>query len=237
MAEIKFSSFHDYFEGFCPSILLYSWNGCGKTTFAGRSGLRTVLLDCGDSGVVTLRRVTSNLKIVRVRSTDHYLEVMEKIMRITDKIDLLVVDTLTGLQSKAIREVKGKKGDMSIRKWGAVGSKVIECISETRNFPKDLIYLAQERRRSVGEDTGIVSYAPSLTPGIREALSSSVDWVGRLYIEDERRKLSFIYSDTMEAKDRSDLFPKILNLPQATQEPVYPAYLAIRKRIVESIHG
>lgn len=237
MAEISFSSFHDYFEGFCPHSMLYSWNGCGKTTLAGRSGMRTVLLDCGDAGVVTLRSVTKNLKIVRIRSIDHYLDVMEKIIRIADKIDLLVVDTLTGLQSKAIREVKGKKGEMSQRKWGQVGGKVIECISETKNFPKDVIYLAQERRKSVGEDTGIVSYAPSLTPGIREALSSSVDWVGRLYLEDDRRKLSFIYSDTMEAKDRANLFPKVLSLPETGQNPVYPAYLAIRKRIVEAIHG
>lgn len=231
MSEISFSDFHEYFQDFCPSMMLYSWNGAGKTTFAGNTGLRTVLLDCGDAGVVSLRKVNSNLKIVRIRSTDHYLEVIEKVTRMMDKIDLLVIDTLTGLQTKAIREVKGKKGEMNIRKWGFVGGKLIECISETRNFTKDIIYLAQERRRNVGEDSGIVSYAPSLTPSVREALSSSVDWVGRLYLEDDKRKLSFIYSETTEAKDRSELFPKVIQLPREG------GYLAIRKRIIQSIHG
>lgn len=236
MSEIEFSSFHQYFDGFCPHSLYYSWNGAGKTTLAGRTGLRTVLLDCGDAGVVTLRDVSMNLRIVRIRSIDHYLDVIDQVVRRADKIDLLVVDTLTGLQSKAIREVKGKKGEMNQRRWGQVGGKVIECISETKNFSHDVIYLAQERRKNIGDDTGIVSYAPSLTPGIRECLSSSVDWVGRLYVEDDRHKLSFIYSDTQEAKDRAGLFPKVMNLPKLKGQ-VYPVYSAIRKRIVEAIHG
>jgi hypothetical protein len=234
MAKIEFSSFEEYFTGFCPTLLLYSFNGAGKTTFCGTTGLRTVLLDCGDSGVVTLRKVPSkNLRIIRVRGIDHYLDVMGDIVSKADKIDLLVIDTLTGLQSRAIREVKGKKGEMNRRKWGTVSGKVIECISETRNFPKDLIYLAQEKRKSVGgEDSTDISCAPSLTPSIREALSSSVDWVGRLYVEDGQRKMSFIYSDLCEAKDRGDIFPKVLSgLPREG------AYLKIRKRIVDSIHG
>lgn len=229
---IKFSNFHDYFDGFCPHMLFYSWNGAGKTTLAGKTGLRTVLLDCGDAGVVTLRKVSKDLRIIRIRDTNHYLDVMENVMRLADKIDLLVVDTLTGLQSKAIREVKGKKGEMNQRKWGQAGGKVIECISETKNFPHDVIYLAQERRKTVTvNDTETTSYAPSLTPGIREALSSSVDWVGRLYMEDDARKLSFIYSETTEAKDRADIFPKIIRIPKEG------AYLGIRKRIVEVVHG
>ncbi len=236
MAEIKFSSFHEYFEDFHPHMLVYSWNGCGKTTLCGRTGMRTILLDCGDAGVVTLRDVKQNLRIIRITSIGHYLDVMEKVIRVADKFDLLVVDSLTGLQSKAIREVKGKKGEMSQRKWGQVGSKVIECISETVNFPKDVIYTAQERRKNIGDDTGIVSYAPSLTPGIRECVSSSVDWIGRLYVEDDKHKLSFIYSDTLEAKDRAGLFPKVISLPELSGE-IYPAYSAIRKRIVEAVHG
>lgn len=233
MSKIQFSSFHDYFTGFCPTMMVYSWNGAGKTTLCGSTGMRTVLLDCGDAGVVTLRKLSpKNLRIIRIRTINHYLDVMAEIVAKSDQIDLLVVDTLTGLQSKAIREVKGKKGEMSQRKWGQAGGKVIECISETRNFPKDLIYLAQEKRKSVGDDdSSVIHYAPSLTPSVREALSSSVDWVGRLYMEDGKRKLSFVYSDVCEAKDRADLFPKILVLPREG------AYLGIRKRIVEAIHG
>jgi phage nucleotide-binding protein len=232
--KIAFSSFQDYFTGFCPTMLLYSFNGSGKTTFCGMTGLRTVLLDCGDAGVVTLRRASpKNLKIIRIKSTDHYMDVIGEVVRLADKIDLLVIDTLTGLQSKAIREVKGRKGQMSIRKWGQVSGKMIECISETRNFPKDVIYLAQEKRRQVGdEDSAVIHYAPSLTPSVREAVSSAVDWVGRLYVEDGNHKLSFILTDETEAKDRADLFPLVIsNLPKTA------AYLKIRERIVSAIHG
>jgi phage nucleotide-binding protein len=234
MADVKFSGFEEYFKDFHPHTLFYSFNGVGKTTFAGRTGLRTILLDCGDAGVVTLRGA-KNLKIVRITSVSQYLDVIEKVIRLADKIDLLVVDTLTGLQSRAIREVKGKRGEMNQRKWGQASGKVIECISETSNFPKDIIYLAQEKRKRKEEEEGTIQViSPSLTPSVREFLSGCVDWVGRMYIEDEKRKISFVLTDTVEAKDRGDLFPKVITCPDVASWR--KGYSLIRKRVVDSIH-
>lgn len=229
MSKADFQDPSNYFDGFHPHAAFYSYNGCGKSTLAGMTGLKTVLLDCGDAGAVTVRKA-ENLKIVRIKSIKHYLEIIEELGRIKG-IELLVVDTLTGLQSIAIKEVKGK-GEMSQRKWGSVNGKVIECISETKGFPNDVIYLMQEKRKSKEEDTGTVQLiGPSLTPGSREALSGSVDWVGRLFIEENVRKISFQLTDYVEAKDRGDLFPKIIKWT----DPKQPIYLNIRKRIVENI--
>lgn len=230
MPDVKLDSFEDYFTDFHPHICIYSWNGAGKTFFSGKTGLRTLLLDCGDAGVVTLRGV-NKLKIVRIKSITHYLDAIDRAnsLAAADKLDLLVVDTLTGLQSKAIREVKGKRNfEMNQRKWGQVSSRVIECLAETRGFPKDVIYHAQEKRKTT-DDGDPVKLMPSITPGVREFLSGScVDWVGRLYLEEGKRKMSFILSDDLEAKDRNDTFPKVI---------VNPNYMAIRKRIVESVHA
>jgi phage nucleotide-binding protein len=236
MPDVHYSNYDEYFKDFFLHLMIYSFNGAGKTTFAGRTGLRTILLDCGDSGVVTLKGV-QKLKIIKIKSTAHYLDAMDSVNSHANQFDVLVVDSLTGLTAKAITEVKGKRGEMNRRKWGQVGSKVIECISETKAFPKDVIYLAQERRRSSDEGEGdITFYSPSLNPGVREFLSGSIDWVGRLYLEGEKRKLSFILSSTQEAKDRADppVFPKVLTLPPMSGT-IYPAYAAIRKRIVEAI--
>ena len=233
MPEVKFSSFSDYFSDFHPHMCIYGFNGTGKTTLAGKTGLRTVLLDCGDAGVMTLRR-TNNVKIIRIRSILHYLDALGEAIAKADQIELLVPDTLTGLQSMAIKEVKPKRTfEMNQKKWGSAASRVIECISETSNFPNDVIYLAQERRRSrADEDSTVQIISPSLTPSIREFLSSRVDWVGRLYLEDGKRKLDFVLSDTLEAKDRANLFPKIIgNLPEQG------SYIPIRKRILEAIHS
>jgi hypothetical protein len=213
----------------------YSYNGIGKTTLAGTSGLRTIVLDCGDSGAVTLRKVESKLlKIVRIRSILHYLDTIEVCIRMAkeDKLDLLVPDTMTGLQSLAIREVKGvKKFDMNQRKWGLVSSKIIECIAETRNFPKDVLYLVQERKKS--QEEGNDSIMPALTPSIRGALSSNVDWVGRLEIDsDGNRTLNFKIEEGLEVKDRAGIFPKLLKLRPAPA----PNYMAIRNRIVKTLH-
>jgi hypothetical protein len=124
---------------------VFAHGGVGKTTFAGTSGLRTLLLDCGDAGAITLRKVPRGLRIIRLRSSTQFLDAMDQINRMANQIDLLVIDTLTGLQTRAIKEIKGKRGDMNQRKWGQVGSRVIECLSETENFPKDVLYLMQEK--------------------------------------------------------------------------------------------
>ena len=232
MSKIHFASFEDYFNNFHPHIGIYGWNGSGKTSFAAKNDLRTLEIDCGDAGVVTLRKIKSKkLRIVRIKSITQYLDVIESAVRIADQIDLLVVDTVSGLQSLAIKEVKGKrKFEMNQKKWGAVGSRVIECIQETSEFPKDVIYLMQEKRKSKPNDEIGDIISPSITPGVREFLSSKIDWMGRLYVEDGQRKLNFVYSEDCEAKDRADLFPKVIG-----NVPDHGAYLKIRERIVSSI--
>jgi phage nucleotide-binding protein len=235
MANVEFNSFDEYFNNFCPHLMFYGFNGTGKTSLAGKTGMRTILLDCGDAGVITLRDRPKNLRIIRIRTILHYLDAVEKANRMAaaDKLDLLVVDTLTGLQGKAIREVKGKRNfEMNQRKWGQVSSRVIECVSETRNFPKDVIYLAQEKRKGRAGDDATTDISPSIQPATREFLSGCVDWVGRIYLEDEQRKLSFILTDSIEAKDRAGIFPKAIVLGKP--ENIYPQ---VRKRIVSLIHG
>jgi len=235
--KIKFSDFNDYFSDYHPHLMIYGFNGTGKSTLAGRTGLRTVELDCGDAGVVTLRGA-SNLKIVRIRSISHYLDVVAELNNRSGSVDLLIPDTITGLQSLAIREVKGKGGSMNQKKWGEAASKVIECVHETSQFSGDVIYLAQEKKKSKKGDEGFEIVAPSLMPSVREFLSSKIDWVGRLYLEGESRKLSFILSDMVEAKDRSNpkVFPKVLTLG-SNPDTMSQVYLKLRERIVETIHG
>jgi|SRR6266550_2303301 len=239
--EVKFSSFKDYFTNFCPHIMFYGKGGTGKTTLAGKTGMRTILLDCGDSGVVTLKDVDKKLlRIIKIRSILHYLDAINDCVHIAQqgKVDLLVSDTLTGLRALAIREVKGKRNfdGMNIKKWGMVSSRVIECIHETSNFPRDVIYLAQQKKSGeLGEDDSTKRISSDLSDGVQNFLSGRIDWIGNLFMDDERRKISFLISERLEAKDRSGLFPKVLTLGPQSKD-VSP-YIAIRKRIVESIHG
>lgn len=218
-------------------MAIYSYNGIGKTTLAGKSGegpefshsLRTVLLDCGDAGAVTLRHVSKKLlRIVRIKSCLHYLDVINDLITTETDIDLLVPDTITGLQTLAIREVKGKRNfEMNKRKWGLVSSRVIECLAETRNFPRDVIYLVQERRNTEGgDDSAVENIMPSLTPSIRAYLSTCVDWVGWLSLTEGARTLDFRITENLEAKDRAGLFPKLIKNPR---------YAGIRNRIITQL--
>lgn len=232
-AQIEFENPAEYSRNTPVHIAIYGYNGIGKTTFAGTTGLRTCLLDCTDAGAVTLRKVEKDLKIVRIKSIAHYLEVVSNLIKNSGDWDLVVPDTITGLQSLAIREVKGKNADMNQRKWGLVSSKVIECLMETRNFPKDVIYLIQERRKTSEDEADNIM--PGLTPSCRGALSSLVDFVGRMDITEVeegdktviKRTIDFRLTPTMEAKDRASIFPKLL---------VNAGYMAIRKRIVGELH-
>lgn len=242
MSEVlEFSDPASYSKDIPIHMAIYGINGTGKTTLAGnasKKGLRVTLIDCSDSGAVTLRNhPKENLKIIRVRNVMHYLDIMEQCIRNSKDIDLLVPDTLTGLQSLALREVKGRRNfEMNQRKWGLVAARVIECIAETRNFPNDVLYLVQEKKSS-GEDDENDSISTAVTPSIRNYLSSSVDWVGRLTVEDEDdekggvssiRYLDFRISQFVEAKDRAGIFPKKIK---------NPSYTAIRKKIQEQLNG
>lgn len=236
MPNVQVESVDSAFENFHPHSMIYGFNGTGKTSLAALSGLRTLHLALPDAGLATLRHANSKkVRIIRIKSILHFLDALEKAQKLMSQIDLLVVDTVTGLQSMAIREVKGRRNfEMNQRKWGAVSSRVIECISETSAFPKDVIYLAQEKRKRTQDDDGndIDEITSSLQPATREFLSGRVDWVGRIYIDsDDKRKLSFILSDSMEAKDRGNVFPKIITLGS---KPPYPQ---MRERIMHYING
>ena len=236
--KLDFSSFEEYFSNFNPHMCFYGFNGTGKSSLAGRTGLRTIELDCGDAGVVTLRGA-KNLRIIKIRSISHYLDQVTEINSRSDKIDIIVPDTLTGLQSLAIREVKGKgrnKKEMNQRLWGQVSSMVIECIHETSLFPGTVIYLAQEKRKSKKGDEGFEIVSPSLTPSVREFLSSKIDWVGRLYLEGDVRKLTFKLTDTVEAKDRVNppVFAKDLNLGNDPAK-MGLAFLKIREKVIKAV--
>lgn len=239
---LEFSDPAEYSKDQPIHLAVYAKNGAGKTTFAGsaaKEGMKVTVLDCSDSGAVTLRNhPKENIKIIRIKSILHYLDVIDDVIRRASDIDLLVPDTITGLQSLALKEVKGKRSfEMNQRKWGQVGSRIIECIAETRNFPKDVLYLVQEKKSSGGEDSAD-EIGTAITPSIKGYLSSCVDWVGRLTVEEievkktgnmrNARILDFRISEFMEAKDRAGLFPKRL---------IDPTYPTIRKRIVEGLHA
>lgn len=244
MAEVlDFSDPQQYSEHEPIHVAVYAKNGVGKTTFAGgpsKEGMRTVILDCSDSGAVTLRNHPKEfIKIIKIKSILHYLDVIDDVIRRADEIDLLVPDTLTGLQSLALKEVKGKRNFvMNQNKWGLVGARIIECIAETRNFPKDVLYLLQEKKSGGAEDEPD-EISMALTPSTKGYLSSCVDWVGRLTIEEVESKkdagtfenarfLDFRITEYMEAKDRAGLFPKRLK---------NPTYMAVRKRIIDQLHN
>lgn len=243
MAEVlEFSNPAEYSKDLPIHMAIYAKNGVGKTTLVGnaaKEGLHVTLLDCSDSGAVTLRNhPKEKLRIIRIKNILHYLDVIEQVIRNKDETDILVPDTLTGLQSLALREVKGKRNfEMNQRKWGLVGSRIIECIAETRNFPKDVIYLVQEKK-SDGKDDGPDEISTALTPSIRGYLSSQVDWVGRLTLEsvdnektggvDMIRFLDFRITEFIEAKDRATIFPRRLK---------NPSYASIRKRIIGQLNN
>lgn len=235
--KVKYHDPTEYSQQTPIHLVVYGFNGSGKTTFAGEGQLRTVLLDCGDAGAITLRKKAKNIKIVKVTGVIHFLDVVADLCAHSGDHDLVVVDTMTGLQSKALKEVKPKRSfDMNRRKWGQVSARIIECISELDMYPNDLIYLVQEKKRGMSEESDQETTSPALMPSIKGFLNGLVDWTGWLSVEDgdndEKgnpttiRYLDFRVSEHLEAKDRATLFPRRIK---------NPTYSAIRKRIMSEL--
>jgi len=185
-------------------ILVYGRQKKGKTTFA-MSAPNILMIDpeFGSDD-----KVEKNPHIWPVRSWAEMNDVYYFLRSNPDcpkhkgkeahKFEWVGVDGMTKLANYALRHVMKVEEERSLeripglvqqRDYGKAGELMKDMMSQFHNLDLGVIYTAQERQDAPwagDEDEDVeeasVSYVPDLPKGVRGALLSLVDVIGRLYI-------------------------------------------------------
>ena len=180
------------------TMVVYSRNGVGKTTFACSSGLRTLVIDCNEKGTQSVRKVPGVDKFVlgnfeRLDWVYWYLRAGNHPYKV------VVIDTVTMLAMMCMKFILKDDADRDIgrdpmmpdkRHWGKLGEMIKDAIIKFRNLsehptnPVHVIFTAQEKTTyNEDEETGemAVEIHPELSPSPRSTLLSAVAIIGRMY--------------------------------------------------------
>lgn len=225
-----------------PSVLVYSRNKKGKTRFCLTAGRGKVLVVDPEHG--TDRFIKAAPHVWHLQSWEETDDIYKFLRSGDHPYEWVAFDGLTRISNMALRYVmrRAEEADLSQRKPGTVtqrdygnaGELMKGLFYNFHTLPLGVIYTAQERQIEVGnnddEDDEVeaadVQYVPDLPKGVRSAVNSIVDVIGRVYTvkvpgEDGnsvvRRRLWLAPSVSYDTGARSEY-----KLPDYLENPTVP---------------
>ena len=238
------------------SWVIYGKSGTGKTTLAGSFPGPALLLDCRDEGTDSVSDV-EGLMVKDIQSFDDFEEVYWYLKEHPKEFKTVIVDTVTMLMFMIIEELVGDKlkksgkapgdwGTMTKQDWGTVASKLKVWITNYRDLPMEIVFLAQERTFNVGDEESDVGgldpeVGPSLSPSVKSHLNAAVGFIGQTFIrsrmvkvkdkkgkESQREKMEYCIrvgpNSLYTTKVRK---PKSTELPDILVDPTYEELVSI----------
>lgn len=172
-------------------MVVYGRNGVGKTTFAGSSNLKTLLVDCNEKGWIALRN-RPNVEVYPLEIWDQLDWVYWFLRAKHHEYEVVAIDTITMLAAIGMKWILSDEASRDFSKdpqmpdkrhWGKLGEVVKTAIINFRNLPMHVLFLAQEKVSTVEDDEGgtLSQVHPELSPAPRSVLLSSVSITGRLF--------------------------------------------------------
>lgn len=178
---------------------IYSRNGIGKTTFAGSSELKTLIIDCGERGTFSVRK-RPNVDVIRLDNWEQLDWIYWYLRGGKHEYEVAAIDTITGLATICMKWVLKEDINRDMNRdplmpnkqdWGKLGQAMKEAITRFRNLPMHVIFTAQEKTSTVEDDEAggtLLETHPELSPSPRSTLLGAVDIIGRLYTREVQDK-------------------------------------------------
>lgn len=242
------------------TFAIYGRAGSGKTTLASTFPTPILLLDIRDRGTDSIQDV-KNIFVKQIEHTDDLEDIYHYLIGNPAKFKTVVFDTITELQRLVMKRIVSEKpskknrkvdearigdwGTMSQRDWGDVAAEMNAYISEFRDLPMNVVYLAQERvRENDGEEDEQITpeVGSAVMPSVKTTLNAAVNIVGNTFVRMNRvvkeikgkkkviEKPSYCLrigpNPVYDTKFRK---PRSIILPGYIEDPTYEELMAIVK--------
>lgn len=219
------------------NVLVYGDSGTGKTRFAA-SAPKILMIDVNDKGHDSVRR-DFDPDYIQVEYWREVIDIYWFLQEGDHEYESVAIDTVSNLQNICMDFVLGDEAsrdasrdpDMPSRQaWGKVGKLMRTQITNYRNLPLNVIFIAQLRAKQVGdedEEGGEIVYGPEVSPSIEKTLKAAVGTIGYLTKREVvirnkktksarkeiRRRLLLGDSERYVSKDRNGVFPDHIDAP------------------------
>lgn len=177
--------------------VFYGRAGSGKTTLAGSFPGPILVLDCKDDGDDSISDV-AGAKVMDITETQDLETAYWWLVENPTAYKTVVIDTVTQLQQIKVEEIAAKKnlkgkaagdwGTMTKQDWGDVASYLKTWITNYRDLPMEVVFIAQDRVFNVGDDEegadGQLNpeVGPRLSPSVMSHLCAAVSVIGNTFI-------------------------------------------------------
>lgn len=182
------------------SFVFYGLSGSGKTTLAGTFPGPILLCDCRDRGTDSIIG-NDAIDVYEVEEWNDLERAYWFLKKNPDKYKTVVIDTTSQLQGIAIEHVLDAHnqsghaddigwGTMTQKMWGEVASMLKPKITEFRDLPMNVVFIAQHRVFNVSTDeeqdpsTALLApeVGPAMMPSVMKHLNASVSIIANTFI-------------------------------------------------------
>lgn len=180
------------------SFALYGRSNTGKTTLAADFPKPLLLLDVQDNGVDSVRDV-KDIDVMQVSEWEDVETVFYWLRTNPKKYKTVVIDTVTNVQHLAVIDHLARKGKATVRAgdwgtmarrdWGDVAGLLRRWITDYRDLPCNVVFVAQDRIFNFDDDEDndpetelTPEIGPRLMPSVASHLNASVSIIGNTFI-------------------------------------------------------
>lgn len=209
-------------------ILAFARNKKGKTVFGCSGGPKTFLVDIDEEG--TRSAHGTGAKVFEAHSFDEAVWAYWYLKAGNHDYRVATLDNLTTLHKAALRKVMKQvenrdptreHGTATQREWGRANNLFNELVTNYRNLPMHVVFLAQERIITDDDEDEPSFHTVDLPNGARGTALGCVGVIGRLYLV-EVKKGRWEARMLVGPHDEYDTGNRVEGLPRIIKNPTVP---------------
>lgn len=209
-------------------ILAFARNKKGKTVFGCSGGPKTFLVDIDEEG--TRSAHGTGAKVFEAHSFDEVVWAYWYLKAANHNYRVVTVDNLTTLHKAALRKVMKQAenrdptrelGTATQREWGRANNLFNELVTNYRNLPMHVVFLAQERALIDDDEDEPNFHTVDLPAGARGTALGCVGIIGRLYLV-EAKKGKWEGRMLVGPHEEYDTGNRVDGLPRIIKNPTVP---------------